>query len=149
MPEFSFSARSIKNLDKVHPDLQELAHRALQWTRVDFAIISGLRTKEEQNALVANGKSKDPNSKHLHGLAIDFAAIDPATGKAGWDRALMMEVGCAFYHAAVERGTRMLWGGMWTGFEDCPHIELIDPRRWDGRQWTGIEWKLLTDGEAA
>lgn len=45
---------------------------------------SFLRTPEEQQKLVKQGKSKTINSKHLEGLAIDFVIIDNQ-GKPIWE----------------------------------------------------------------
>lgn len=45
---------------------------------------SFIRTREEQERLVKAGRSKNMNSKHLEGLAIDFVIIDNQ-GKTIWD----------------------------------------------------------------
>ena len=64
---FRFSKRSLTNLEGVHHDLVEVAHLALSISPIDFVIIDGVRTIEEQRILVAKGKSKTMDSRHLTG----------------------------------------------------------------------------------
>jgi hypothetical protein len=83
MNEFVFSKRSLTNLEGVHHDLVELAHLALSMSPIDFVVIDGVRTIEEQRILVAKGKSKTMDSRHLTGHAIDIAAW--MNGAISWD----------------------------------------------------------------
>jgi len=122
---FSFSPRSEAQLRSLHPDLARVARLALRKTRVDFTIISARRTMEEQRRLVAAGKSRTLRSRHLKGEALDFAPLDPATGKGRFDRGLAIEVAAAFMDAGQELGIPIRWGGMWRQFEDIPHIEMM------------------------
>ena len=121
---FYFGKRSLAHLATVHPELQQVAKRALQQSRVDFTIISGLRTMAEQEKLVAAGKSQTLKSRHLDGMALDFVPLDPITGKGRFDRALAIEVAAAFMDAGASLGCPIKWGGMWKNFEDIPHIEI-------------------------
>lgn len=123
---FYFGKRSLTHLASVHPDLKQVAMRALNQSRVDFTIISGLRTMAEQEKLVAAGKSKTLNSRHLEGRALDFVPLDPITGKGRFDRALAIEVAAAFMDAGTSLGCPIKWGGMWKNFEDIPHIEMAN-----------------------
>lgn len=61
--KFRFSRRSEKNLEGVKPQLVAVVRRALELTEVDFGITEGLRTKERQKQLVAEGKSQTMNSR--------------------------------------------------------------------------------------
>jgi peptidoglycan L-alanyl-D-glutamate endopeptidase CwlK len=122
--EFSFSPRSLKNLEDLHPDLLAVARRALELTEVDFTVTEGRRTPERQRELVRIGASKTLNSRHLTGHALDFMAIDPKTGKGSWTWALYPRVAAAFKAAAAELGIPIVWGGDWPKFRDGPHIEL-------------------------
>ncbi|MDR2077431.1 MAG: hypothetical protein LBP39_00515 [Rickettsiales bacterium] len=69
---FLFSEKSKKILEEVRPELKLLAEKVIKISPIDFALTSGLRTKEEQQKLYRDGKSKTLNSKHLTGQAIDF-----------------------------------------------------------------------------
>lgn len=119
---FRFSKRSLRNLDGIHPDLMLVAVKALALTKVDFIVTDGLRTIEEQKALVAKGASKTMNSRHLTGHAIDFVAY--CWGKVTYDPKLMEAVASAFKQASAELKIPIVWGGDWAKFKDTPHIEL-------------------------
>jgi hypothetical protein len=73
---FYFSEQSLRKLITVDSRLQILAVKVLEISPLDFAITSGLRTKEEQNKLFKQGKSKCDGikniSKHQEGKAIDI-----------------------------------------------------------------------------
>lgn len=56
--KFRFSRRSEKNLEGVKPQLVAVVRRAMELTEIDFGITEGLRTKERQKQLVAEGKSQ-------------------------------------------------------------------------------------------
>lgn len=71
---YKFSKRSMDILDKVNPKLKELAELALKYSKQDFTVYHGLRTKEEQRRLIREKKSWTMNSKHLVGKAIDVVA---------------------------------------------------------------------------
>ena len=62
---FKLSQRSIDKLDGVHPDMVAVVNRAIELTEVDFGVIQGVRTVEEQEALVAKGASQTMKSMHL------------------------------------------------------------------------------------
>lgn len=119
---FRLGARSLKNLQGVHPDLVRVVHRAIELTPTDFVITEGLRTRKRQEELVAAGASKTMNSRHLTGHAIDFAPI--VAGKVRWDWPLFPPIAKAFKDAAAEKGVQIVWGGDWPKFRDGPHIEL-------------------------
>jgi peptidoglycan L-alanyl-D-glutamate endopeptidase CwlK len=123
--KFRFSKRSSDHLKTLHPDLIKVARLALRQSRVDFTIISARRTLSEQKRLVAAGKSQTLRSRHLNGQALDFVPLDPTTGKGRFDRALAIEVAAAFMDAGTALDCPVKWGGMWTGFEDIPHIEMM------------------------
>lgn len=118
-----FSARSIKNLEGIHPDLRRVIDRALQDSPLDFVVIEGLRTKERQKQLVASGASKTLNSRHITGHAVDLVPIGP-NGKAAFDWPLYDRLGPAVKAAAQAEGVEIVWGGDWTSFKDGPHFEL-------------------------
>ncbi len=117
-----FGARSRENLKGVHPDLVAVAHLALKKSLIDFAVIDGLRTVEQQKEYVLRGKSKTMNSRHLTGHAVDVAAV--YGGKISWDYNLYEQIAKAFKDAADELGIALLWGGDWETFKDAVHFEL-------------------------
>ena len=119
---FSFSERSKKNLEGVHPDLVRVTELALQYSEVDFVVTDGLRTAEEQEKFLAAGKSRTKNSRHLTGHAVDVAAW--VNGRICWDWAYYEIIADAFKIAAEELGVPIEWGGDWKTFRDGPHFEL-------------------------
>lgn len=124
MAEFTFSQRSEDQLMTVVPALQSVARRALILSHIDFTIISGRRDMAEQRRLVRQGVSQTLNSRHLSGHAIDLVPLDPQTGKGQFSRHLAIEVAVAFYEAGYQLNTPIRWGGMWSKFEDIPHVEI-------------------------
>lgn len=118
-----YSARSLKNLQGIHPDLRRVVDRALQDSPLDFVVIEGLRTKERQKQLVASGASKTMNSRHITGHAVDLVPIGP-NGKAAFDWPLYDRLGPAVKEAAAKEGVQIVWGGDWSSFRDGPHFEL-------------------------
>ena len=62
---YNLSSRSKSRLEGVEEDLVKVVERAIELTEVDFGVIQGLRTMEEQKALVDKGASKTMKSKHL------------------------------------------------------------------------------------
>jgi peptidoglycan L-alanyl-D-glutamate endopeptidase CwlK len=116
-----FDSRSWRNLDGVHPDLVRVVERASQITTVPFVVTEGVRTRKRQAELVKQGASQTQNSRHLHGMAIDVAAI--AGNEIRWDWPLYFKVAEAMKQAANEEGVSIIWGGDWK-FKDGPHFEL-------------------------
>ena len=126
-----WSARSLKNLHGIHPDLRRVMDRALQESPLDFVVIEGLRTKERQRQLVANGDSKTMNSRHLGGYAVDIVPIGP-NGKASFAWPLYDKLAPAVKAAAEAEGVAIVWGGDWRTFKDGPHFELARDAYPDG-----------------
>lgn len=129
-----FSARSLKNMNGIHPDLRRVLDRALQDSPLDFSVIEGLRTKERQAQLMASGASQTLNSRHLTGHAVDLLPIGP-NGKAAFDWPLYNRLGPAVKAAAEAEGVTLDWGGDWNKFKDGPHFEL-DRAAYPVTDWT-------------
>jgi peptidoglycan L-alanyl-D-glutamate endopeptidase CwlK len=125
---FKFSKRSLKRMDKVHVDLQRVAHLALELSPYDFGIpqYGGYRSVDDQKKLFADGKSKADGEKsrsfHQYGNALDFYAY--VDGRASWDEKYLAAIACAFLQAAMRLGVKIEWGGLWKSFKDMPHIQL-------------------------
>ena len=148
---FKLSARSLKNLEGVRPELVEVVKFAITVTRIDFGVIEGLRTPERQRELVASGASQTMNSKHLKGHAVDLMAY--VGTRASWELNLYDDIADAMKLGAIEVGVPLVWGAAWNvpdirewdstmqdamdyyvdarraqkrrPFIDCPHFELV------------------------
>jgi len=114
--------RSEKALVGVHPDLVSVVRRAAEIMPGGFILTEGMRTKERQRELFAKGLSKTMNSRHLYGLAVDFAPL--IDGQVTWKWPAFKPVADAFKAAAKELDIAIEWGGDWKRFKDGPHIEL-------------------------
>lgn len=119
---FALSAKSQLKLGLVHKDLQEVVNAAIKCTTVDFAVIEGLRTLERQRQLVASGASQTMDSRHLHGLAVDLAAI--VGGDIDWHPKLYDSIADAMLSSAAKLGIPIKWGGSWLSLRDLVHFEL-------------------------
>lgn len=147
---FKFSQRSLDKLSHVDPRLQAVVKRALEITTVDFVVVQGKRTLDEQRALFGKGRSvaqlvaksfsaplavrySSPNeakvtwtmnSNHLSGRAVDLAAY--VNGTISWDtnKGYYQELARAVKLAAMELCHVITWGGDWTTTKDYPHFEL-------------------------
>jgi peptidoglycan LD-endopeptidase CwlK len=120
--------RSMKALVGVHPDLVAVVKRAAQIIPGGFVITEGMRSKERQRVLFAKGLSKTLNSRHLYGLAVDFAPLIDTDGdgdtEVTWKTPAFLPVIKAFKQAAKELSIPIVSGSEWKTFKDYPHIEL-------------------------
>ena len=114
--------RSMKALAGVHPDLVAVILRASEGG-IPFVVTEGLRSPDRQEMLVAAGKSRTLNSRHLHGLAVDLAVKLP-DGGVSWVRDDYKLLAMQVTAAAVELGIPVVWGGSWISFVDSVHWEL-------------------------
>lgn len=125
-----WDARSLRNLQGIHPDLRKVMDRALQEAPFAFIVTEGLRTKERQKELVRIGASKTLNSRHITGHAIDlvpFVDIDK-DGRVETEEMyawpLYHKLAPVIKAAAAKEGVAIVWGGDWKSFKDGPHYEL-------------------------
>ena len=82
---YKLGNRSNERLEGVDPSLQAVVRMAIGISEQDFSVICGLRTRKEQEALVAKGASQTMKSKHLGGYAVDLMAyIDGGRWGAAW-----------------------------------------------------------------
>lgn len=145
---FRFSKASLDCLATVDPAMQAVARRALEISQVDFVVVQGNRTLDEQKRLYGKGRTAAQcvakgvpaayarpteakvtwtlNSNHIGGKAIDVAPY--VDGGIQWDdsgkRGLWPKIAAAFKQAAKELNIRITWGGDWTTTKDRPHFEL-------------------------
>lgn len=118
---YSLSQRSIDRMEGVDERLVECVKRAIELSEIDFGVTQGLRTIEEQEALVAKGASKTMKSKHIDGLAVDLMAY--VGGRGCWELNVYDEIADAMKAAAKELDVPIRWGAAW-------HIN--DIREWEG-----------------
>lgn len=121
MASFRLSRRSLRNLEGVHIDLQDIVKRAIEVTEVDFGVIEGVRNIERQREMVAKGASRTMKSRHLTGHAVDLAAF--VGSRVSWEWPLYEAIFDAMSKAAEGHSARFQWGGHWK-MRDGPHFQL-------------------------
>ena len=142
---FSLSSRSLGKLEGVHPDLVAVVKRAIEITDVDFGVTYGVRTVEEQEKLVASGRSQTMKSKHLiqdtgYSHAVDLVAYDGSD--VVWEINVYDNICDAMARAADELEVPVKWGAAWSEgdirfYEDTAEDAMnayIDLRRSQGRR---------------
>jgi peptidoglycan LD-endopeptidase CwlK len=97
---FKLSQRSLDKLEGVDEQLVATVKLAIAVAKIDFGVICGLRTMEEQRVLVDKGASKTMRSKHLEGNAVDLMAYIGSRGS--WELNLYDDIADAMKEAAVE-----------------------------------------------
>lgn len=127
MEHHRFSKSSLNRLSMAHDDLERVAVLALKYSKYDFGITCSLRTIEEQEQFVKEGKSQTMKSRHLPNEQGVSEAIDIKVyvgGQVVWEHRYFRQVIQAFVRAAIELGIQLEFGGLWETFIDSPHIEL-------------------------
>lgn len=121
MREFQFSKNSLSALEGVHPDLIAVARLGLRYSRMDFSVVEGVRSLEQQKEYLADGVTTTLNSRHLTGHAVDLYPWDGGTTHAADAYA---ELERAIKQASITLNIPVEWGGDWSEFVDRPHWEL-------------------------
>lgn len=129
----------MKDLNKLHPWVKQKANELISLCKkngIEIVITQTLRTKAEQDALYAQGRTtpgkkvtnaKYPQSLHCWGIGFDFVPI--IGGKAMWNRTdLFDKVGLLGESIGLE------WGGRWKSIVDRPHFQAPNHN-----------WKELTE----
>jgi len=142
---FKLSQRSLNKLDGVHPDMVAVVKRAIELTDVDFGVTYGVRTVEEQEKLVASGRSQTMKSKHLiqdtgYSHAVDLVAYDGSD--VVWEINVYDNICDAMAQAAEELEVPIKWGAAWSEgdiryYDDTAEDAMnayIDLRRSQGRR---------------
>ncbi len=139
---FRFGKKSQDNLAGVHPALVDVCNAALFTGIMDFSVVDGLRTREEQERLYREEKTKTLHSKHLrqstgYGHAVDLYPypIDMnAVNKGHWPEIIRFGVLAGLMKTcAMDLGVKIRWGCDWDNdgetldhsFFDAPHFELV------------------------
>lgn len=137
---FSLGSGSQKRLRGVNTGLARVVLRAIEITQVDFSVIYGLRTAEEQAYFVATGASNNPNSAHLRGEAVDLVPYlgighDPYPRSSDHPsiRKLKLRnfelVAMAMFQAADELEFALQWGNDWDQ-DGTPTSKDPDEKGW-------------------
>lgn len=137
----NLSTRSQNNLNGVSPNLCKVVARAAELSSVGFDVIEGVRTKERQAKLYAQGRTEAGqivtwtltsnhfvNAKTGYGHAVDILPKTGWNNLAGFDT-----VATAMFQAASELGVKIRWGADWDkdgkyrekGETDSPHFEEV------------------------
>ena len=137
---FKLSQRSLDKMEGVDADLVAVTKRAIELTKIDFGVIYGMRTIQEQEKLVAAGKSQTMKSKHLVGRAVDLMAY--VDGKGCWELNVYDDLCDAMKEAAKELSVAIKWGAAWSegdirtypGTAEDAMMAYVDLRRGQGRR---------------
>lgn len=142
MKIYTFGKSSLTALQGVHPLLIAVVAVALKKSTVDFKVLEGVRTKERQAELYAQGRTKPGkivtwtlNSRHFAQNDGYGRAVDLLPAPYDWkDLANFDAVAKAMFEAADELGVKIRYGADWDmdgiyrerGETDSPHFELVD-----------------------
>jgi len=125
---FQLSRRSIERLAGVHQDLVRVVRGAILHSKIDFAVVEGLRTLARQREYFDLGKTRTMRSRHLTGHAVDLVPLVDLDGdkdlEASWERAHFFPIVDAMRASAAAAGVLIEWGGDWKDFVDMPHWQL-------------------------
>ena len=137
---YKLGKRSLDRLIGVDERMVAVVKYAINVTKQDFSVICGLRTIEEQRALVAKGASQTMKSKHIDGLAVDLMAY---VDGGRWELNLYDEIADAMAEGAREVDVPIRWGAAWSVPNIAQYSEgnmedamngYIDLRRSQGRR---------------
>lgn len=130
----AFSAKSLACLATCDPRLRAIAAEAIK--RIDFTVICGHRSLEEQDAAYRAKRSKLPPGCSPHNAipsrAFDFVPYPFVD--AGWkDVGKFRTVAAVLCAVAKEQGIKARWGGNWSDdvsaplghFVDADHFEVV------------------------
>lgn len=126
MPKFG--KRSKERLRGVDTRLVNVLNELIKI--MDVTIIEGLRSKQRQEILLKEGKTKTKFSKHIEGKAVDLAPYP-----VDWeDRDRFHYMGGMIRGIAKQLNINVRWGGDWDSdgetkdnrFDDLVHVEIRD-----------------------
>ena len=121
---FKFSSQSLKNLETCDPQLIFLCKKVMETQVIDFSIIQGHRTQEQQDkALISLASLVSwPNSKHNSRPSL---AVDIAPYPIDWnDKESFALLAGLMLGVAASNGILIKWGGHFKSLQDMPHFEL-------------------------
>jgi peptidoglycan L-alanyl-D-glutamate endopeptidase CwlK len=139
MNRFSFGSKSESKLVGVHPRLVKVVRAALKTGIIDFSVVDGVRTIEEQRQYVETGVSKTMQSKHLkqadgysHAVDLYPVGLSPSWAKSVKEIARFGLLAGVMLSVAQEEDETLTWGADWNGdgqttdhsFFDAPHFQI-------------------------
>ena len=128
---YKFGKKSLEKLQTCHPDIQKICNELIKM--MDVTVLEGVRSQERQAVLVAQGKSKTMNSKHLKQADGFSHAVDLAPYPIDWeDGKRFMYMQGMLRGIAQQMGIEISSGVDWDSdgqvkdhsFSDGPHFEL-------------------------
>ena len=136
---YKLGKSSLAKLEGVDERMDAVVRYAIGVSKQDFSVICGLRTIEEQKALVAKGASQTMRSKHIDGHAVDLMAY---VNGGRWELNLYDEIADAMAEAARVCDVPIRWGAAWTvpniahweGDMESAMNDYIDTRRSQNRR---------------
>lgn len=120
-----------RDINLLHPRLRRIIPQIIAECKAQglpVLVTQTLRTKAEQDALYAQGRTKPgnivtnvwyPNSAHCWGVAFDFCRNVKGREYDDSD-------GFFAKVAAIAKPYGLTWGGDWKNFVDKPHLELTE-----------------------
>ena len=126
------NTRDLERLKGVDTLLAAVTLRVIELHPVECRVSEGLRTKERQRELVAAGKSRTLDSKHLTGHAVDLVVMPG--GKPDWSPRAYTELARTFAQVAMEFGLPVRWGGSWRWISgpNCHDYPFLAAKFFDG-----------------
>ena len=133
MKKYNFGKRSTLRLNTVTFKLQQVVRDAMDLQVMDFTVLCGIRTIEEQKELFKQGRTRTMNSRHLGNRLGKSEAVDIAPYPINWnDIHAFHRLAGVIQACAARRGLNIRWGGDWDGdndthdqsFIDLPHFEI-------------------------
>lgn len=116
-----YEERSRNNIAKLAANTRKKAREWFDWcceNGIEILVYETIRTKAQQSANVANGKSQTTRSYHIVGQAFDFVMTKGKT--VDWKG---YKTATAKKAIAKAKCLGFSWGGDWSGFADCPHMQ--------------------------
>lgn len=131
---FALSTRSLTKLQGVDERLVKIVRRAIEITTVDFGVVDGVRTPEQQMEYFKKGVSQIAvGGKHVEGKAVDLMAYIGDRGS--WELNLYDNIADAMKQAAIEQNVAIRWGAAWN---------VDDIRLWRGTMEEAMNFYIDT-----
>ena len=130
MPKFGNKSKA--RLSTCDQRLQDVFNEVIKY--VDCSVLEGHRSKERQNILYDEGKTKVRYPKGRHNASPSLA-VDGAPYPIDWNDRERFHLFAGFVLGVARRmGVTLRWGGDWNmnfevddnKFDDFPHFELKD-----------------------
>ncbi|MGE7954912.1 M15 family metallopeptidase [Lysinibacillus xylanilyticus] len=118
-----YDKRNEQNLAKLADNTKRAAlawYKYCKENNINVLIYDTLRTKAQQQEKVDNGSNQTMKSYHIVGQALDFVLVNDR-GECLWGAYNTPKAKMAVSYA---KRLGFTWGGDWTSFVDCPHLQF-------------------------